>query len=320
MAASGVCRGFLLLSLATAWPASATTYKWVDEKGITHYGDTIPPQYVNQGVTEMDKKGLVIRKTEPALTPEQLRAQQAALVKQKELDKQTDEQRRHDLALLGTYTSEKDIDIARDRNTQQIDVTIRSAKERYGNKQARLKELATQMEFYQGKDKSGKPRKPPPEIVQELDEATRQQAVFNATILELEKQKQEVAARFDADKARFVEIKQSGVGSASATGTGTSKAERTTVAFAITPSSKLVIDECIRRWVGVTPSANSAYAVSAEASQTPEQVELILDGRVQTRTGQFNAQRMVCPLTNDGKIDSQGTEIKKALASLGARY
>lgn len=320
MAASCVGRGFLLLSLATAWPASATTYKWVDEKGITHYGDTIPPQYVNQGVTEMNKKGLVIRKTEPALTPEQLRAQQAELVKQKDLDKQADEQRRHDLALLGTYTSEKDIDVTRDRNTQQIDVTIRSARERYAAKQSRVKELTTQMEFYQGKDKSGKPRKPPPEIALEFDEATRQQAVFNATILELEKQKQEVAARFNVEKARFVEIKQAGVGSASAAGAGAAKTERTTVAFAITPSSKLVVDECIRRWVGVTPSANSAYAVSAEASQTSNQFELILDGRVQTRTGQFNAQRMVCPLTSEGKIDYEGTEIKKALASLGARY
>ena len=311
---------FLLLGLMTAWPLYAATYKWVDEKGITHYGDTIPPQYVNQGMTEMDKKGQVIRKTEPALTPDQLKAQQAELTKQKELNKQADEHRRRDLALLGTYTMEKDIDLARERNTMQIDGTIRSAKERFAGSQARLKELTTQMEFYQGKDKAGKPRTPPPEIVQELEQAKRQQAVFNATINELEKQKEEVAARFNEDKARFVEIKEAGVGSATASSASASRADRTSVPFTINQSTKTVVDECIARWVGQTAYANNAYAVSAEALQTPEQIELILDGRVQSRTGQFTAQRFVCPLTAEGKINYQGTDIKKALASLGARY
>ena len=311
---------FLLLGLMTTWSLYAATYKWVDEKGITHYGDTIPPQYVNQGMTEMNKKGLVIRKTEPALTPDQLKAQQAELIKQQELNKQADERRRRDLALLGTYTTERDIDLARDRNTQQIDGTIRSAKERFAGSQTRLKELTTQMEFYQGKDKAGKPRTPPPEIVQELEQAKRQQAVFNATINELEKQKEEVAVRFNEDKARFAEIKEAGVGSATASSASASRGDRTSVPFTINQSTKTVVDECIARWVGQTAYANNAYAVSAEALQTPEQIELILDGRVQSRTGQFTAQRFVCPLTAEGKISYQGTDIKKALASLGARY
>lgn len=314
------CLLLLLLGLMTTWPLYAATYKWVDEKGITHYGDTIPPQYVNQGMTEMNKKGLVIRKTEPALTPEQLKTQQAELAKQKELGKQADERRRRDLALLGTYTVETEIDLARDRNSQQIDGTIRSAKERFAGTQARLKELGTQMEFYQGKDKAGKPRTPPPEIVQALEQTKRQQAIFNATINELQKQKEEVAARFNEDKARFIEIKEAGVGSATASSSAFSKADRTSVPFTINQSTKLVVDECITRWVGGKPEGNNAYAVSAEALQTPEQIELILDGRIQTRTGQFTAQRFVCPLTADGKVSYQGTEIKKALASLGARY
>lgn len=307
------------LALLMAFPCLAATYKWVDEKGITHYGDTIPPQYINRGTTELNSKGQVIRKTEPALTPEQLKAQQLELAKQKELSKQAEERRRHDLALLGTYTTEKDIDLARERNTQQIDGTIQAAKERLALTEARIKSLSEQMEFYQGRDRTGKRRTPPPELAQDLEQSKKQQAVFRATITELEKEKEQVTIRFNEDKARFTEIKEGGVGIASAN--AQSRSDRpTSVAFAITQSTKGVINECIVKWVGASDYSNAAYAVSAETLQTIDHVELVLDGRVQTRTGQFSAQRMVCPLTGDGKIDYQGTDIKKALASLGARY
>lgn len=34
-----------LLLLATALPASAEVYKWVDEKGRTHFGEVVPERY-----------------------------------------------------------------------------------------------------------------------------------------------------------------------------------------------------------------------------------------------------------------------------------
>jgi hypothetical protein len=314
-----MARILVCFALLTAFPCVAATYKWVDEKGITHYGDTIPPQYVNRGSTELNSKGQIIRKTEPALTPEQLKAQQQEIAKQRELGKEAEERRRHDLALLGTYTTEKDIDLARDRNAQQIDGTIQTARERLAMTEARIKSLSDQMEFYQGKDKAGKRRTAPPELLQDLEQNKKQQAIFAATVAELEKEKQQVAIRFNEDKARFAEIKEGGVGIASAN--AQSRSDRpTSVAIAINQSTKGVINECIVKWAGASDYANSAYAVSAETLQTSEHVELVLDGRLQTRTGQFAAQRMVCPLTSEGKIDYQGTDIKKALASLGARY
>jgi hypothetical protein len=314
-----MARILVCFALLTALPCFGATYKWVDEKGITHYGDTIPPQYVNQGSTELNSKGQVIRKTAPALTAEQLKAQQVEIAKEKELGKQAEERRRHDLALMGTYTTEKDIDLARERNTQQIDGTIQAAKERLAVSDARIKSLNEQMEFYQGKGKAGKRRTPPPELMEDLEQNKKQQSVFTATIAELEKEKQQVAIRFNEDKARFAEIKEGGVGIASPN--AQSRSDRpTSVAITINQSTKGVINECIVRWVGASDYANNAYAVSAETLQTSEHVELVLDSRIQTRTGQFSAQRMVCPLTSEGRIDYQGTDIKKALASLGARY
>jgi hypothetical protein len=35
---------WLCAGSAATW-ADGQTYKWVDDQGVTHYGDTIPPQY-----------------------------------------------------------------------------------------------------------------------------------------------------------------------------------------------------------------------------------------------------------------------------------
>ena len=68
------------LSVALAFGASslhaAGLVKWVDDKGVTHYGDSIPPEFASRGTTELSKQGIVIKKTDAALTAEQRKAQE----------------------------------------------------------------------------------------------------------------------------------------------------------------------------------------------------------------------------------------------------
>ena len=65
--------GAVLLALALASPsgvAHAATYKWVDEKGVIHYTDKMPPEEMNKGRIELNKQGVPVKATEPAPTPE----------------------------------------------------------------------------------------------------------------------------------------------------------------------------------------------------------------------------------------------------------
>ena len=52
----------ILLGFALSCGAHATMYKWVDTKGKVHYGDTIPPEYANQGNAQLNDNGQVERK------------------------------------------------------------------------------------------------------------------------------------------------------------------------------------------------------------------------------------------------------------------
>src|SRR5262245_13733323 len=115
---------FLLpLCLALALPAHAV-YKCVDDKGVTHYGDTMPPQCANKAVTQMNNKGSVVKNIDAPLTAEQLKAREVEAMRKKAEEKQGIELKRMDMALLDTYTSEKEFDLAREREVAQMDARL----------------------------------------------------------------------------------------------------------------------------------------------------------------------------------------------------
>ena len=90
-------------------------YKWVDEKGVTHYTETMPAEVKDKSSTEIDRRGRVLRKNEAALTPDQIRDIEAGKEQRKADEKRAEEQRRKDNALLNTYTTEAEIEGARER-------------------------------------------------------------------------------------------------------------------------------------------------------------------------------------------------------------
>ena len=302
----------LTLTLAASG-ALAATYKWTDEKGVTHYGDSIPPQYVNQGRAELNKQGNTVNMTEPALSAEELKARQEGAVRQKEQEKRAEEQRRRDIALINTYTTEQEVDLARDRNIQPIDASIKAAQDKLTKLKVRQKELETQLVAIAAK---GKTRSAPPEQQEDLEKARAQQIAMQAAIAQLLKDKELVIARFAEDKQRFRELKQGASDAQAATGTGTGK--RTLARN--TKISPILINECVDRWRDAVRNGKSAYAVASEMQRNGSQEELVLDGRSRSSTGEFTAVRLVCPLTADGQIDAQGVEIKKALSAVGARF
>ncbi len=103
----GLCAG-----AAMAW-ADGAVYKWVDDQGVVHYGDSIPPQYAQKESTQLNAEGVAIGHRAGARTP----AEQAADAAAAEAAMQ---QKQHDTFLLATYTSVKDIEQLRDERLSQV--------------------------------------------------------------------------------------------------------------------------------------------------------------------------------------------------------
>ena len=181
----------------------ANTYKWVDGQGKTHYGDTIPAQYAGQGTSEMDKKGLIIKKTPAALSPDQRKAQEDALASQKVEALKVMERSRKDKALLNTYSNEQEIDMARDRNLQQIDLAAQSDQVRQKSAQTRLTKFRNQ-----SYDLIRSKKAVPAELKHDIEDAEKEVAQINAVLRQHLQNKEAARTRFEGDKNRYRDLTQ----------------------------------------------------------------------------------------------------------------
>lgn len=101
MCKSKIIGAGFILALAFSLSAEAKLYKWVDDKGDTHYGDVIPPEYASKDKEEEAAKN-VVNKNE------------------------IEEKNRRVNALLNTYSSEKEIDQALERNLVLLNARFES--------------------------------------------------------------------------------------------------------------------------------------------------------------------------------------------------
>lgn len=190
------------IGLACSLPAQATMYKWVDEKGKVHYGDTIPPEYAKQGNAQLNQSGVVVKKTSPALTPEQIKARDEAEAKEKADKAAAAEQQRRDKALLATYTNFKEIDLALQRNLGQVDIQIKSNELRIKSIQGRLDGFKKQEASFVQRNKPV-----PPDITSDIQKTEDEISHFRRNMAKFEKEKEALRSRFNADKVRFRELK-----------------------------------------------------------------------------------------------------------------
>jgi Domain of unknown function (DUF4124) len=192
----------LVMSLADA-AAAAKIYKWVDEKGVTHYGEAIPPEYKDQAAAEMTKRGVTVRKWDATATPEQRKAAEEKQAREREQKQKAFEQRRRDLALVNTYTSSKEIDDARDRTMQLPLQVIRGLEPRLKRAQDRLNGLRQQLATL------NKDNKAVPETLEQ--DIADQKAEVDGIKADIERNRAQVdaiKAKYESDKRRYMELTQ----------------------------------------------------------------------------------------------------------------
>jgi chromosome segregation ATPase len=183
----------LALFMAFVANAEAKLYKWVDDKGETHYSETIPPEYANRQHIQLNKEGREIKKKtgdEADAGGRKTAEEQAAI-----------DQRRKDKALLDTYSNEKEIDLARDRNLQQVEARINSIKIRLQSAQSTLDAHRKERDGY---TKAGK--KIPAPLQSDLDEDTANLTRLQQELGQAQQEGDTIRARYDADKVRYREL------------------------------------------------------------------------------------------------------------------
>jgi hypothetical protein len=190
----------LIAGVTLSFPVAAKLYKWVDDNGTTHYGETIPPEFANKDRVELNQAGRVI-KSEEVITPERRRAKEQEDAKKRDDANAALEQQRHDRTLINTYNSVKEIDLARIRGLQQVDARINVISSYIKTANDNL--LALQVEA----DNFAKAnRKIPESLREDLQDAQARLTKLQQDLEIPKADKSALEARFDADKARYIEL------------------------------------------------------------------------------------------------------------------
>ncbi len=207
----------LALALTIPQARAQNTYKWVDEKGVVHYTDKMPPEMINKGATVLDKQARPIKKVDPAPTPEQRAAKEAEEERQKQLARERDVAERKNRALLHSYTSESEIDLAKHRALGTLDTQIASAEGYIVQLDKRKKEAEAR--------KAQLGDKPVPEqLERELMTIDIEHAKQASLISQKKQEKSTITARYDADKQRWRELRAVADANAAATADARAKA------------------------------------------------------------------------------------------------
>lgn len=164
--------------------------KWVDEKGVTHYGDNMPAQYSGRDNSVINSQGILIKRN------------QAASVSEKLQDEASIDEQRRDRALLATFTTEQEIDLARDRNTQMDKTAIQGLQQQLHNAK---NHLAANQKIADGFVK--RKQAAPADLVNDLKDNQAEIVKIEEQISQRHKSMQTTQKRFDDDKRRFGELK-----------------------------------------------------------------------------------------------------------------
>jgi Domain of unknown function (DUF4124) len=190
----------LIVGIILSLPVAAKMYKWVDDNGTTHYGETVPPEYANKDRVELNKEGREV-KTDEVPTPERRRAKEQEDAKKRDDARAALEQERYDRTLINTYSSVKEIDLARSRSLQQVDARINVINAYIKTANDNLIALQNEAD----NDTKAK-RKIPDSLQEDLRDAQTRLTKLQQDLRIPNAEKTALEMRFDTDKARYIEL------------------------------------------------------------------------------------------------------------------
>ena len=185
---------------ASCWADAPTVYKWVDDQGIVHYGDSIPPQYAQKESTLLNKQGVAIGHREGTKSAAELAAAEDAA-------QQAARQKQRDSFLLATYTSVKDIEQLRDERLLQIKGQRVAAEQYVASLSERLTSLQTRAQNFKPYSTRADARRMPDDLAEQmvhtLNDIRAQKAALNSSLDEEAK----TQSQFQSDIDRYKELR-----------------------------------------------------------------------------------------------------------------
>jgi hypothetical protein len=174
-------------------------YRWVDEQGVVHYGDNIPPQYASQDRAILNSQGVEVGHLDKQKTPEEevvaARARDAFM-----------KQKQHDAFLVSTYTSVKDIEGLRDARLEQLKIQRTAAEQYVESLRVRLASLQTRALSYIPYSDRKDAWRMPDDVAENLVRTVNELRVQSGALASKGAEETALRQQFQADIERYREL------------------------------------------------------------------------------------------------------------------
>jgi hypothetical protein len=199
---AAVLAGLFLSPAVFAQDKGKQTFKWVDEKGVIHYGDSIPAEYSQRESHVLNSQGVEVKKYRAEMSPAEAAAFAA---KQKE----EAQRRQHDMFLISTYPSVKEIENVRDTRLDQINGQVSAAEAYISSLNSRVDGLKQRAQLFAPYSKKPDARRMPDDLAEEMVRASSELRTQKSALAQRRSELQSVVDSFDADIKRFKELRTS---------------------------------------------------------------------------------------------------------------
>ena len=201
----------LLLALAlcafAAQGWAATLYKWIDEDGKIRYSDRLPANQSKREHQQLNSQGVVLTTRDAAKSPEE-KAEDAEA--QRKLDEVQNEearlksiQKNQDRVLLMTFSSEEEIEHARDSRIQVIDSVIGLIESSIATTQEKLDQLKRSAK----RNYVSQNKEIPGGLAQKIEHFERKIEIRNAQLVAKAEEKEKIRQKYELDLERFQHLK-----------------------------------------------------------------------------------------------------------------
>jgi hypothetical protein len=197
------CAAFSLACAAAAGSGvndkDARVFRWVDEHGVVHYGDRVPPQYAQKGAVVLNGQGVQVGELSPASTSAEAQARAAA-------EDSLQRQKQHDDFLLTTYTSVHDIEQLRDERLTLLKGQRIAAEQYISGLHERLLTLQARAMLFKPYNGESGARRMPDDLAEQLVRTRNEIRSQRIALTDRDAQESAVRAQFQADIDRYRQL------------------------------------------------------------------------------------------------------------------
>ena len=193
----------ILVPLAISASEHQRLYRWVDDNGVVHYGDRVPPEYADAEKQILNTHGVTVGVMHGKKTAEEIAEENRVA----ELRRREQLQRRQDEALLSTYLSVDEIIMHRDRRVELFQAQSRVTELYLRNMMRRMATLREEASNYRPYSEDPDARMIDPELAEDILVTKATIKRHQANLARFRADEESIVTRFDGDIDRFRSLK-----------------------------------------------------------------------------------------------------------------